>query len=139
MGSAERTGRSRAASRGQTVGPSGSTAAVTAARPQSSERGGGDGADVGVGADLFEHEGPEQDLGTGARSVAPKSPLSRFTPPSMPMAGRSLTCPQSAWAAADEPKPITRSVMNAPAMAQTRRLGRNDHITHHLLRGLWIS
>jgi hypothetical protein len=46
---------------------SGSTGKGSTARPQSSERGGGCGLDVEEGgADLFEHEGPEQGWGLGA-------------------------------------------------------------------------
>lgn len=134
MGSVERTARSRASSRGQTACPGGSTAGVAAARPQRSVRGGGVGAEVGAGADLFEHEGPEQGLGTGTGSETSTCPSSRFGPPARLMAGRSFVCPQSACATAGALRPIARSMMNAPAMAQTRRLSRNDRMTRHLPR-----
>ncbi len=65
-GVARRTGRSRASARAQAVGSGGSIGGDSAARPQSSTRGGGDGADVGCGAELPEHERPEQGFGGGA-------------------------------------------------------------------------
>ena len=65
MAMARRTGRSQASSRDRAVESGGLSGVESAARPQSSTRGGGVGADVGVGADLFEHEGPEQGFGGG--------------------------------------------------------------------------
>ena len=46
----------------------GSIAEISTPTPQSSDRGGGCGldADIGAGADLFEHDGPSQGFGRGA-------------------------------------------------------------------------
>ena len=58
-------GSSKVSSTHRAEESSGSTGNGSTARPQSSERGGGCGLDVEGGADLFEHDGPEQGLGRG--------------------------------------------------------------------------
>jgi hypothetical protein len=62
---ARREGRSMVHSATLADELSGSAGNGSTMRPQSSARGGGGGVEVVGGADLFEHEGPEQGFGGG--------------------------------------------------------------------------
>jgi hypothetical protein len=89
--------------------------------PQSSARGGGWGADVDGGADLFEHEGPEQGFGGGSWSEVVFDPSGRKA--SRPIPGRSDGCSQPAIAEPGAIRPIARNVKDAPTIALTSRIG----------------
>jgi hypothetical protein len=119
---AERAGRSRVLS-GTLEDASGrSTGRGSTITPQSSARVGGGGVDVVGGADLFEHEGPEQGLGGGAWSVADDfDPSSRKA--SRPIPGRSVGCSQPAFAEPGAIRLIARNVRDAPTIALTSRIG----------------
>ncbi len=116
-----RMGRAGASPAVQSDEPGGSTSEVSITTPQSSARGGGWGADVVGGADLFEHEGPEHGLGGGSWSDFGPSSNPRA---SRPIAGRSAGCSQPAFAEEGASRPAARSVRNAPASAFASRLGR---------------
>ena len=115
-----RMGREGASSAVREDEPGGSTSEGSITTPQSSARGGGWGADVVGGADLFEHEGPEHGLGGGSWfDFGPSIPKA-----SRPIAGRSDGCSQPAVAEEGASRPAARSVRNAPASAFASRLGR---------------
>jgi hypothetical protein len=117
-----RAGRSRVLSGALDDASGWSTGKGSTMRPQSSARGGGWGADVDGGADLFEHEGPEQGFGGGSWSEVAFGPSSRKA--SRPIPGRSDGCSQPAFADPGAIRLIARNVNDAPTIALTSRIGR---------------
>jgi hypothetical protein len=117
---ARRMGRSKAPSRVLAKESSGSTGKGSTPSPQSSARGGGCGLEVEGGADLFEHEGPEQGFGRGAWSLGVNDP-SIFARMSRPMPGRSLGWSQLAFAEPGANRLIARNVKDAPTNARVSR------------------